>query len=544
MIIILVLVILCLLPELSTGQTTSANPETILIRNVILMDSDDSTKDVMVNLLIEDSRLDLVTRDSISIDELNLALDAGGGVLLGKLAIGEPASFLILDQDPRKSIESLLNTKSHLRLAMQDGRIVKNNLPILQSDKEKKKENRGWLAYSPPPMTLPLSYADETRWNRWEGNWISGIFTAALALDRTPWLRQDDASKQQVGDLNDFDGGEIRAFRFCIGGTINFRQPWIYVLAGATNAFDSGFDTEQISDITLFDYRLDIPLPAGITMSVGKQKAPISMERLMPLVFTPMHERSVATDGMLSARDVGVLFNGTLFKLRMTWAGGVFNDWFDAGEQFNDRATQVIGRLTTVIFVAEKESNLLHFGIGGRFSNAKQGIRYARKPEFNLSPIYVDTDQLEAENAVTWVGEFAWRRGPAWLESEYVGSSLDSPSLENPYFWGYHVSANWAISGEMRSYNHKAGRFNQLPVARSVYENGPGAWEANLRWSEIDLNDKSVQGGHMKIASIGFTWWLTPVFSFSMNYRYIWLDHAGYTGRSSGLNSRVFLSLE
>lgn len=532
------------IPILATGQASSGNPESILIRNVRLVDRGDKTKDVIVNLLIENALLKLVTRDKISSDEVDLAFDAQGSVVLGKLHLGEPVSLLILDQDPRENFETLLNTEKHLLLAMRKGKIVMNLLPQLPTEGEVPKESRGWLAYSPPPMALPVSYGDETQWNRWEGSWFSGIFIAAVMLDRMWWLDQDETSRQQVGDLSSFSEGEIRALRFGIGGTINFKQPWIYTLIAATSAFDKGFDTNNDNNITLYDVRLDIPLPSGITMSLGKQKAPISMERLTPLMFLPMQERSIAADAMLAARDVGILLNGTIFNKRMTWAGGVFNDWFVKGTNFNESNSQFVGRLTTVFLGASDESNLLHIGLGTRYTNIKQGIRYRSEPEFNMSPLFVDTDILDAKNEVTWVGELSWRRGPLWIEGEYVASSLESSSLNNPNFWGYHITASYTITGEMRSYNRKNGQFKQVPVARSVDHGGQGAWEVSVRWSELDQNDKAVNGGRVGIASVGFTWWLSPLSNISLNYRHILLDHSGLSGQSDGLNARVFLSLE
>lgn len=42
----------------------------------------------------------------------------------------------------------------------------------------------------------------------------------------------------------------------------------------------------------------------------------------------------------------------------------------------------------------------------------------------------------------------------------------------------------------------------------------------------------------------GVYWWLTPVFSFDMNYRYITLDRFGTEGTSRGVMTRVLLLLE
>ena len=518
--------------------------ESILIRNVHLVSPGYVSDGVLVSLLVQDGKLRLVTREKVGTTKATIALDAENGYVLGKLSVGLPASFLILDSDPREDVNALLDTASHIRFAIIEGEIVKNDLPGLPTEEDEAKERRGWLAYTPPPMALPVSYGDETKWNRWETRWISGIFIGALVLDRMDWLDQDEASRQQVGDLQTFDGGEIRALRFGAVGTLNFKTPWVYTVFLTTKAFDRGFDTTNDDALTFFDYRLDIPLPKAVTLSLGKQKAPISMERLMPLVQLPMQERSIAADAMLAARDVGILVSGTGFKQRMTWAGGIFNDWFDAGVAYGDRATQGIGRVSALAFATPDDSHVLHIGLAGRYSNAKQGIQYARKPEFNRSPLFVDTGLLEAESAITWVGELAWRRGPLWIESEYTGSPLDSAPTGDPYFWGYHVAACWSISGEMRGYNRRTGAFKALPVARSVYQGGWGAWELSARWSEIDLNDKSVDGGRTGIASLGLTWWLSPTFSFGLNYRHIRLDRGGLVGHSDGLNARIFLSLE
>ncbi len=99
----------------------------------------------------------------------------------------------------------------------------------------------GWRAYSPPPMALPLSYQDTTKWNRWETEYLSGIFLAGVLLDNQQWLDQSSGSQQQVGNLKLLEGGEIRGLRVGAVGTLNFEKPWIYTIFGATNSFDKGF---------------------------------------------------------------------------------------------------------------------------------------------------------------------------------------------------------------------------------------------------------------------------------------------------------------
>jgi phosphate-selective porin OprO/OprP len=518
-------------------------PDRLVVRNVTLTDPNGTASDVLVNLLIRDGELALVTEDNPSGKE-DLVLDADGAFLLGRLQTGEPPSFLLLNADPREEFAVLLDTATHAVFAINAGTIEKNELgqPVPSAEVTSTPRS-GWLAYTPPPMALPTSYQDTSKWNRWESRYVSGIFLGGLVLDRQNWQSQDAASRAQVGELEPFDGGEVRGLRFGAVGTLNFPTPWVYTIFGATNAFDKGFDTEDTDDFALFDLRLDIPL-FGATLSVGKQKEPISMERIMGLVYEPFQERSAAADALLPARNTGLVLSGTAFGQRMSWAGGYFNDWLDGGDAFDESANQLVGRLTWLAASSADESNLLHLGGGIRYSDAKEGAAFATEPEFNQGPAYVDTGPFDAENTLTWNFEASWRRGPFWLAGEYSRVDVDAPVLGDPSFDGYNVTASWALTGEMRGYQRKNGTLTPLPVARSVDNSGPGAWEIAARWSVLDANSGDISGGKSDIFSLGLNWWLTPVFGVSANYRWITLVRDGLSGESDGFNTRIVLMLE
>lgn len=542
-------VVLALAYTMLPAQITG--PENILIRNVTLMDPTGKTEDRIVNILIRERKLDVITEDKISRDEAEQIINANGGFILGKLEVGELPSFMILSEDPREDFEVLMDTRTYARFAVHEGVVVKNRmLEEIEDNPEDEPVKTGWLAYTPPPLAMPMNYADTSKWNRFESKWVSGIFSGAIALDRMNWLSQNAVSDAQFGDLNEYDGGEIRALRFGLFGTLNFERPWVYVIAGATNAFDKGFETEDLDDITLFDWRLDIPFFRNSVMSVGKQKEPISMERLTGMVFLPWQERSAVADALLPSRNVGIVWNGSSPDTYTSWAFGVFNDWFDANQDFDDSASQFIGRLTWVPFRTEDDSNLLHLGFGYRYSDAKEGFRYRTEPEFSKSPVFVDTGfgsdngLLAAENTATYNLELSWRKGPFWFASEYFRTYIRNPSLEDPVFDGYYLSASWILTGEMRPYNKKNGLFRPIPISRTVHQNGKGAWELAARYSDINLTDGLVEGGDMQIASLGLNWWLTPYFSLGVNYRYIWNTQDGLEGNSSGFMTRILLMLD
>ena len=221
--------LMCAFPSLA--QDT----ESILVRNAILLDPTGQADDREVNMLVREGILEVITEDKISRDEADLVVNAGEGYILGKLVVGESPNFMILDQDPRENFEALLDTRANTTFAMHTGRIVSNRLEEVQTGEDEDEPTQGsWLAYTPPPMAVPMNYQDASQWNRFETRWLSGIVTGAIALDRMKWLTQDAVNEGQFGSLNAFDGGEVRALRFGIFGTINFEKPWVFTLAGAT----------------------------------------------------------------------------------------------------------------------------------------------------------------------------------------------------------------------------------------------------------------------------------------------------------------------
>ena len=264
----------------------------------------------------------------------------------------------------------------------------------------------------------------------------------------------------------------------------------------------------------------------------------------MGLIYLPIQERTASSDALLPSRNTGLVLSGNAFNERVSWAGGLFNDWLDSDDSFGESSNQFVGRLSWMALASSDESNLLHLGAGLRYSDTNEGLFFATEPEFNQSALYIDTGSFEAESALTWNLEASWRKGPVWVAAEYVQTDVDAAPLDDPSFVGYHVTASWALTGEMRDYNRNNGTFNPLPVARSVYNNGPGAWELAARWSELDTNDGLINGGKTDIFSIGLNWWLNPFFNVSANYRWITLLRQGVAGESDGFNTRIVVMLE
>jgi phosphate-selective porin OprO/OprP len=322
------------------------------------------------------------------------------------------------------------------------------------------------------------------------------------------------------------------------------------MLSGATHAFDKGYDTNTTDNISFFDWRLDIPAFANTTLSVGKQKEPISMERLMSMTFLSMQERSVVSDTLLPSRNFGAVLSGNSHNQKITWASGIFNNWIEDEGSLNDNSTQLIGRTTWLPYISTSEDELIHLGFGLRFNDAKESLHFSSAPEFNKSAIFVDTGEIQADSSLTYNLEASWRKGPVWVLGEYTKNTIDANYLQDPELSGYHVSAVLSVTGEMREYNKKSGTFSPLQVARTVEQGGWGALEVSTRYSVFDGSDGGLNAGDTSILSLGLAWWLTPKFNVNFNYRWIELDNCSFNspacdfiGKSSGFNTRLVLFL-
>ena len=523
--------------------------DNVLIRNVRIIDPSDPSEAALASLRIRDGELELVTKDDIVADENESALDGGGGYLLGNLEVGAPPTFIVLDENPVSNIAVLADTGPHVVFAIDNGVLLSNKLaqeivPDATTIVEKPKR---LLAYDPPPFALPNSIS-AGKWNTWQSKWVNGVFISALALDRQ-WISQDDASIAQFGDLAiERERGTIRGWRFGLAGTINFDRPWVYNIAGAWNSFDRGFDItdEGTEEFSFFDFAVDIPVGERTILRVGKQKEPINMDRSMTMVQIASQERYAAADAMFPSRNVGATLYSSTKDQRVTWAAGLFNDWFTEGESLNESATQAIGRVSWLPFVSDDESTALHLALGIRYTDARQGLAYGSRPETGNMPRFVDTgdEPFDADSSTLYNWELGWRRGPLWLMAEYSDNHVDAVDVGNPNFTGYHISGTWSLTGEMRPYRSNRGVFGGLPIAQDVYQGGKGATELAVRYSSIDLTDGLIAGGEMDIATIQFNWWLTEWLALSLNYRHTTTDRFDAKGDMDAFVTRVMAILQ
>ena len=99
--------------------------------------------------------------------------------------------------------------------------------------------------------------------------------------------------------------------------------------------------------------------------------------------------------------------------------------------------------------------------------------------------------------------------------------------------------ASWLITGETRKYNTAGGYFLAVSPKRTVLEGGPGAWEAVLRLSYIDLDDRAIHGGRFWRLTPMVNWYLSDHLRLELAYGIGQLDRHGVVGTTQFFQSRL-----
>ena len=121
--------------------------------------------------------------------------------------------------------------------------------------------------------------------------------------------------------------------------------------------------------------------------------------------------------------------------------------------------------------------------------------------------------------------------GPFSLQGEFVSSLVKTNTdtlAVNYTFAGYYVFLSYFLTGESRQYSTSLSVFSRVsPKKNFGSDGGLGAWEIGLRYSSLDLDDKTIRGGKLNNITIGINWYLNPSTRFMANYVLAQLNDVG-----------------
>lgn len=331
---------------------------------------------------------------------------------------------------------------------------------------------------------------------------------------------QDADNENAFGKIE--NASELRRVRFVNQGTI-------YKFLSYKLEFDFAKGSATVTDAFITISKL----PVIGNVRIGHQKEPFSLDKMNSSNDMTFMERAAVTD-FKKQRNSGLLVFNTTLEKRATWAVGIYHNSDAAGKSLPGDRYNITGRVTALPFYKKEGNKLLHLGLAysnrnpsGRIYNAKS------KPDSHLAPVYVNTETIEnVTNNHTLGTELALVWESFALQGEYIASGLKD-EVNSYNFNGYYGEASYFLTGEYKNYSTKDGWFKRVSPKKNfnpIGENkGWGAFEAAVRYSSLDLNDETVNGGELSNITAALNWYLNPATRFSVNYVHAMVDAIGDT---------------
>jgi phosphate-selective porin OprO/OprP len=366
------------------------------------------------------------------------------------------------------------------------------------------------------------------KWNEFEGPFFTLRASAGVILDAGTFA-QDEASRQQFELESD---EQVRDFRVMLNGRIKTRRA-ITWCAGLM--YDGANDEWLVRQTGLM---IAVPELKGHVF-IGRSKEGISLNMVMVGYAGWTMERSTTVVATVPLLADGIKWMAHVPKRNLLFNLGWYTDVLSEGQSFSSYDQQFVARVGWLP-ILKKEGSLLHVAIAGRYGLVNdRTLRLRSRPELNVAPYFVDTDAFAAHDTRMVQGEVYYRPGPWLFGSEYFVQKVNATDQADPTFHGGDAVASWLITGETRRYNTAGGYFLAVSPKRTVLQGGPGAWEALVRLSYIDLEDQAIHGGRFWRLTPMVNWYLTDHLRLELAYGVGQLDRFDVVGTTQFFQSRL-----
>jgi phosphate-selective porin OprO/OprP len=281
----------------------------------------------------------------------------------------------------------------------------------------------------------------------------------------------------------------------------------------------------------------DVPVLGYVR--IGNQNKPIGIESNTSAANLSFMERSDNQDAFYAPFDngfaLGITAQSWTESERLTWRYGIFQPATNVFGVALNKYT-VGARVTALPWYEGGGEALMHVGLGYWGGSIVQDqLRDRVRPLLRNAPgfavpVLADTAELPGNKQFTLAPEFALVLGPLTIQAEYAAQWLTGAATTTGqpqgtlFYHGGYVEALFFLTGEYQPYERRDGVFGRV-IPRYDYhvrKGDPcwtfGAWQAGVRFSYVDLDDKAIQGGRIYDWTFGLNWYLNPSMKVQFNY--------------------------
>lgn len=235
---------------------------------------------------------------------------------------------------------------------------------------------------------------------------------------------------------------------------------------------------------------------------------------------------------------------GFYAQTKIFWNLGVFTNWLSKDQTFSTYRWQGAARVGWLPIYSEPNQTVLHVAVSYRYGEPEnEQIKVRSRPESNPAPFFIDAGTIQSDYSNHIGAEVYYSKGPWMLGSEIYRHHFNSLASGNPVFTGVEIVATYILTGESRPYYTATAIYGFVPVKQSFFKGGPGAWEAVVRVTALDLNNAFVEGGKLWRITPMVNWYLSKDVRLEFAYCYGALDRFNLQSATHFFQTRLQLTL-
>ena len=276
---------------------------------------------------------------------------------------------------------------------------------------------------------------------------------------------------------------------------------------------------------------------------LGRTKEGFSLNKVMVGYAGWTLERQMALDVIPILAD-GIKWLGFLPKQRLWWNVGIYADWLSKSQSFSTFKWQTALRFGWLPVYSVANGTVVHLGLNYRYGQTENGeIRVRSKPEVSPAPYFIDSGTFPTDYSNQIGAEAYYRNRSFMIGSEIYSHRFHSPETGNPDFNGGDIMVSYFLTGETRPYNTATGIFGFVPVKKSIFKGGTGAFEVLMRYSMLDLDNGNIKGGKFWRITPMINWYMSRELRLELAYGYGVLDRFNLKGATQFFQARIQLAL-
>jgi phosphate-selective porin OprO/OprP len=375
------------------------------------------------------------------------------------------------------------------------------------------------------------------QWNEFDLGFTTIKFGAGLLYDYASFSQDADAEAQMDSAGVDMEPSfKLRDFRLLVSGRLHTKRT---VTWKAAAMYDGVTEEWFVRESGLI---IGVPELSG-HLFIGRTKEGFSLNKVMNGYSGWTMERQMALDVIPILAD-GVKWFGFLPKSRILWNIGAYADWFSEGQSFSKFNWQFAARVGWMPLYDKANNRLIHLAANYRYGDPLNGeIRLRSKPEADPLGYFIDTGTFDSDHSDHYGGEIYYSSGPFMVGSEFYLHSFSSVQADNPRFFGGDIALTYIFTGESRPYNTVGSIYGFIPVNKSIFKGGSGAWEAVFRVSTLDLDSGNIHGGKFWRVTPMVNWYPSNNIRLAFVYGYGVLDRFNLQGATQFFQTRLQLAI-